>query len=152
MQINAIEKSLAQQEAASQTASMKKELQELAVQCNEAFIAAGLQDSEHPQVRKALEMCSSHMPCRAVNKEKASPAIAQLWKDQQSVHQTTTDTKQLATSVLGEDLVATLTEDKHQPPDVSLGPNSLKKTVMLHSVCSSTLKTPGYSVAPMYVF
>lgn len=120
MQIHAIEKSLAQEEAASQTAILKKELQQFAVQCNKAFIAAGLQDSAHPEVRKALEICSSHMPCRVVKKEKASPAIAKLWKEDQSVKQTTVDTKQLATSVLGEDLVATLTEDKHQPPDVSL--------------------------------
>ena len=127
---------MAQQEAASQTATMKKQLQELAAQCNQAFVAAGLQDSAHPQVRKALELCSSYMTCSVANKEKASPAISNLWKDdQQKINQTTMDTKQLATSVLGEDLVATLTEDKHQPPDVSL--KQLLITAWANHGCSS---------------
>ena len=119
VQIHAIEKSLAQQETATQTATLKKELQELAAQCNKAFIVAGLKESAHPEVRKALELCSSHLTCRATNKEKALPPIAGLWKEQQSFSQTIEDKKELATSVLGEDLVATLTEDKHQLPDVS---------------------------------
>ena len=53
-QIHAIEKSLAQQETATQTATLKKELQELAAQCNKAFIVAGLKESAHPEVRKLL--------------------------------------------------------------------------------------------------
>ena len=111
---------MTQQEAASQTATMKKQLQELAAQCNQAFVAAGLQDSAHPQVRKALELCSSYLQCSQQG-ESFTSNFQYLGKDdQQKVNQTTMDTKQLATSVLGEDLVATLTEDKHQPPDVSL--------------------------------
>lgn len=110
---------MVQQEAATQTAVLKKELQELATQCKKAFIVAELQESAHPEIQKAIELCSSHLTHRAVNKGKAPPPIAELWNDQQSCSQTSMDIKELATSVLGEELVTTFTEDKHQPPDVS---------------------------------
>ena len=107
---------MTQQEAASQTATMKKQLQELAAQCNQAFVAAGLQDSAHPQVRKALELCSSYLQCSQQGESFTS--------NFQSLEGRPTKSKPdhhgHETVGLGEDLVATLTEDKHQPPDVSL--------------------------------
>lgn len=122
MQIHEIEQSMVWQEAESKVSALKKELHVLAAECKKAFVAGGLQDSSVSQVRKALELCSSYTKCSTdvMIKDKASPHIAELWKNDPGINETTTDKKQLATAVLGAGLVDTLTEDNHQPPDVSV--------------------------------
>ena len=101
-------------------ASLKKELLELSAECRKAFAAAGLEDSDNPQVQKALQLCSSHATNQNTGvRTKAAVAIGGLWKRDGCEEEIPVDRKELATSILGEDLVATLTEESHQPPDVS---------------------------------
>ena len=109
---------MARQEEESKVTAVKKDLRVLAAECKKAFVAGGLQNSLHPQVRRAVEVCSSYTTC-STDTMKASPHIAELWKTDVGLSEMPTDKKQLATSVLGASLVETLTEDKRQPPDVS---------------------------------
>lgn len=79
---------------------MKKELNVLAVECRKAFEVARLVDSIQPQIRKAVDLCSSYSPTisKLINREAASRT---LWKENKREHQMAMDKKELATSVLG---------------------------------------------------
>ncbi len=123
LQVREIEHSLAQLRAESQVISLKKELLELSTECSKAFAAAGLENSDNPQIRKALDLCSSHVTSShgtGVGHTKAAVAIGRLWKRDGQEQETSVDRKEMATSILGEDLVATLVEENCRPPDVSL--------------------------------
>ena len=118
-----IEQFLAREAAESKVTTLKKELHTLAVECNKAFQVAGLHKNSHPQIAKALELCSSHTTTtptpqsEGISHGKASSRIADLWRNEIPV-QDTGDEKTLATSILGAKLVETLNEDNHQQPDV----------------------------------
>ena len=78
-----------------------------------------MQCSQH-EVQEALNMCSLYLPQKTTSKLTPSLSIAELWKEQPGGSPSGNSIKELATSVLGEDLVTTFTEDLHHPPDVSL--------------------------------
>ena len=99
-------------------ASLKKELHVLSTECWKAFAAAGLEDSDHPQIKRTLELCSSYISSSTRAKTDVC-AIGTLWKEDGHEQEAPVDKKELATSILGEDLVATLVEKNRQPPDVS---------------------------------
>ena len=86
-----------------------------------AFEVAGIKNSDDPKIRKAVDLCSSYLPQTARCRVTTSTSIATLWKEQQSGSELPgpVDKKELATSILGEKLVDTLTEKNQQPPDVS---------------------------------
>ena len=119
-----IEQVQAREGAESKASAMKKELHTLAVECNKAFEVAGLNKNSHPQIAKALQLCSLHTgtttpPSEVRSPRKASSSgIADLWRNEVPVRDTG-NKKALASSILGAKLVETLTEDSHQQPDVS---------------------------------
>lgn len=117
IQVREIEHSLAQLKAESHVISLKKELLELSTECRKAFAAAGLEYSDNPQIRRAFELCSTSSS-HDVHTE-AAVAIGILWKRDGHEQETSDDRKELATSILGEDLVGAMVEEKTQPPDVS---------------------------------
>ena len=86
-------------------------------------MAAGLEQSEHPQVQKAMNLCSSytHPSHKTIHKSRVSSAFGELWKKDEISEDDAAlaDQKKLATAVLGESLVDTLVERDLQPPDVS---------------------------------
>lgn len=124
IQLWEIEQALAHERTQSQLAVAKKELEVLAKECNKAFIAAGLEESRHPQIRKALDLCASSIsPSHKVECKEVAPtsAFGEIWKrDAGSAITMDLDTKEMATSILGKNLVDTLTEADKQPPDVSM--------------------------------
>ncbi len=105
-----------------QVKALKGELRLLAKECMKAFEVAGVSTSEEPQIKKAVDLCTAHLPQPTRPRKTMSTAIATLWKDQAgpSTHPCSEDRKDLATSVLGEKLVGVLTEESKQPPDVSI--------------------------------
>ena len=121
-QLFEIEQTLARQRVQSQLEAAKKELKDLAKQCSMAFKAAGMMENQHPQVRKALDLCSLHSPSHKPTQQHATSSIADLWKDDAGpeVHTMPVDKKELATSILGKSLVDTLVEENREPPDVSM--------------------------------
>ena len=121
-QLFEIEQTLARQGVQSQLEAAKKELKDLAKQCSMAFKAAGMMENQHPQVRKALDLCSLHSPSHKPTQQHATSSIADLWKDDAGpeAHTMPVDKKELATSILGKSLVDTLVEENREPPDVSM--------------------------------
>ncbi len=121
--VREIRRKLAEEEASSKVKAMSTELRVLAKECMTAFEVAGLKTSEDPQVRRAIDLCSSYLPQTTRLKATTSTAIATLWKQQPSDLELPgpSDKRELVTSVLGEKLVDTLTEKKQQPPDVRFG-------------------------------
>ena len=125
-QLFEMEQALAKERALSKLDAAKKELQVLAMECRKAFEAVGMEQSQHPQVRKALNLCSSYAsPSNKPPNKCASSTVADLWRkdlggelDNDGV--AAQDKKQLATSVLGESMVQTLVQENRQPPDVSV--------------------------------
>lgn len=99
----------------------KRELRVLAFECSRAFEAAGMENCSHPQVQKAIDLCSSYTctPSHSAPKDIASSTIATLWKRGEGDEEDIADRKELATSILGASLVNTLVEEHHEPPDVS---------------------------------
>jgi hypothetical protein len=120
--VREIKKVFAQGEVQSQLTTARKELRMLALECSQAFKAAGMEKCNHTQVQKAISLCSLHAstPCRkTAPKDVTSLAIGTLWKRGEGDEEEIADRKQLATSILGMNLVNTLTEENHEPPDVS---------------------------------
>ena len=116
-----IRRKLAEEETTSKVKELSTELRVLAKECMTAFEVAGLKNSDDPKIRKAVDLCSSYLPQTARCRVTTSTSIATLWKEQQSGSELPgpVDKKELATSILGEKLVDTLTEKNQQPPDVS---------------------------------
>lgn len=116
---------MAREGVQSQLEGVKKELQVLAGECIRAFEVARMEQSRNPQVMKAIALCSSYASPNLKPKMKpmASSAIVDLWKRDvcHEDHAVPADKKQLATSILGQNMVDTLVEENHQPPDVRLG-------------------------------
>ena len=80
---------------------------------------AEVQGSDNPQIQKAIDLCTQYIP-KAGKKLTASSSISALWKKSEERRPLSHETPQsLATAVLGENLVATITEKKQSPPDVS---------------------------------
>jgi len=95
----------------------------LANECKKAFEAAGIESSEHPQIKKAVNLCSLYAPKSHISRrnDAASSRIGKFWKsDEDLIEDKLVDRKEAAISKLGKSLVDTLLEENHQPPDVSL--------------------------------
>lgn len=95
--------------------ALKRELRELASTCLKALV--DIQDTK-PQVRQAIDMCRNYIP-KSSNRIIDNP-ISDLWKNKTSNSpKSPTNSKELATQVLGEQIVNTITERNKDPPDVS---------------------------------
>jgi hypothetical protein len=120
MQLFEIEQILAREGVQSQLEAAKKELKVLARECSMALRAVGVEQSKHPLVVKALAHCSSYYSSPAQTK-KVTCSVMDLWKGHEAdVTTIPVDKKELATTILGKNLVDTMVEEKRQPPDVSL--------------------------------
>ena len=107
--VQEIQKKIAESKTPSKEREMAVQLRVLAEECIKAFEVSGLSGSNNLQVKKVMDLCSLYAP-RAIKKATTtSSSIAALWK--QSV-ETDVSPKQapqfLATSLLGENLVATI--------------------------------------------
>ena len=73
---------LAQEGIQSQLERVMRELNILAAECNNAFLKAEMQLSQHPQIRKAMDLCSSYTASAGQKsvKDATSCAIGDLWK------------------------------------------------------------------------
>lgn len=116
-----ISNSLAVERCKSEIKDLKKALKTVATECSKAFVAAGMMESVHPQVSKAVHLCSSYTS--SANKKAVMPssAIATVWKERTSDQAlcVSSDRKEIAIATIGRKLVDTLTEEQHDPPDVS---------------------------------
>ena len=118
------EASISSRRVQSQLERVKRELNILAAECNNAFLKAEMQLSQHPQIRKAMDLCSSYTASAGQKsiKDATSCAIGDLWKRDVGPENDVlpADNKQLATCILGRSMVDTLVEEDHQPPDISI--------------------------------
>ena len=86
------------------------QLQELATECLKAFQVIDGPKSAEPQIQKAISLCMQHA---RTEKRTATSSIASLWKSQESQDvQSGATPESIATKVLGESLVSTITEKK----------------------------------------
>ncbi len=142
-----IQRQLAEERTQSQVKALTSELRVLATECMKAFEAAGLQTDDHPQVSKAVKLCSAYVSQSARRKATTSSSVvAALWKEQACTSAPvppSEDMKDLATSILGEKLVDALTEKKQDPPDVHSF-NLLYSTYTVHVFVASTM-TDSYT-------
>ena len=117
-----IRKQLVQEGATEQVKTLNAELKLMAQQCTEAFKVSGLMESENTNVRRAIDLCASYLGVPQASKvPKTTSSIATLWKQQvldESEQSTSKNPSDLASSVLGEKLMDTLTEKNREPPDV----------------------------------
>lgn len=96
------------------------ELRTLVSTCLRAFESAGMLTSESNDVKTAIEMCSSYFTSqRRVSKANLAPT-AKAWKENSASIATAGDTTQLATDILGKQLVDTIQENHREPPHVSV--------------------------------
>lgn len=99
-----------------------RQLRTLATECFKAFEVLDGQKSADPQVKKAIALCMEHAP--AVPKQAiptSTCTISSLWNAPRHREISSGETPQsMATVVLGENLVSTITEKKRTAPDVSL--------------------------------
>lgn len=118
-----IQAKIVKQETVHQVKTLKKELNILAKECAKAFEVAGLSENENPHVRRAITVCSSYVWSKPGFEQRSSKSstIERLWKQQmtETDEANRTNPSNLASTILREKLVETLTEKKHQPPDVS---------------------------------
>ena len=77
LQLDEIENVLAQEGAQSQLQAAKKELLVLARECRRAFEAVGMEQSSHPQVRKAFNLCLSYVGIHRL--KKPSTYVRPMW-------------------------------------------------------------------------
>ncbi len=116
--VQSIKRKVAEERSTDQVRSLSSDLKKLASTCHKAFEVAGLINSEQEAVKDAVELCKLHLP-QPKESKKQSSAIAHLWKKPTEETHSSKDPVKLATSVLGEKLVDTLTEKNREPPDVS---------------------------------
>ena len=114
-----IENSIMVDKFKNQLEDLKNELNSLAKEYTKAFMSTNLMDSDNPQVVKAVKLCSSHYSASGKG-VKSLPSFAAVWNDEngelKSKHG---DRKEHAKRVIGTDLVGTIIEENHEPPDVS---------------------------------
>ena len=104
------------------------QLQELATECLKAFQVMDAQKSTDPQIQKTISLCMQHARLRP-EKRTVTSSIASLWKGQGSQDvQSGATPESIATKVLGESLVSTITEIKRTAPDVSCHVNFRENT------------------------
>ena len=121
-----IENSMIVEKCQLQIKTLRNELNLLAKECTNAFVAAGMLESEDPQITKAVKLCDSYY---ASNRQKvrAFPAFVSTWKDQgDQPENDQIDQREYASLIIGKSLVETITEENHQPPDVSIDFNVTK--------------------------
>ena len=123
LKVREVGQAVAQEGLQSQLSALKKELNLLATECSKAFVAVGMEQSKHPQVKKAWDLCSTYASSALKNDQKnlTSSGIGELWKRDGNTEDAALpeDKTLLATSILGTSLVNTLVEKNHEPPDVS---------------------------------
>lgn len=110
-----------EERAEAEVKAVMMELRVLATECMKAFKAAGMEESDDPQVKKAVGLCSSYLPQTREQKQATCVTIADLWKGEkiEPAVLPSQSKRDLASSLLGQKLVDTLTEEQRQPPDVS---------------------------------
>lgn len=97
--------------------ALKKELRTLASVCLKAFESFEVVNISDPKVKQALDLCRSYVP-KSSARHVDNP-ISRVWKETTSIpHQLPKDNIQLATQVLGENIVDMITEKRREPPDV----------------------------------
>ena len=88
----------------------------LATECLKVFETAGVRTSDHLVIAKAVKLCTAYVLQSTGHKGTTLSSIfAALWKEQACMRTSTSvlpieDAKDLATSILRENLVDTLTE------------------------------------------
>ena len=124
--VKEIQQNRLQEEMQTAVQAKATEVKVLAVQCLRAFKEAKMEDSVLPQVQKAIAMCLPYVPHTEIPStlQRTTGAIATLWKKEKpgtsvDVNENAMASQAVATTILGEKLVATVMQEKHQPPDVS---------------------------------
>lgn len=109
---------VAETEAQKRGKNTACQLQGLATECLKAFRVMDTQKSTDPQIQKAISLCMQYT--HRTEERTVTSSIASLWKGQGSQDmQPCATPESIATKVLGESLVSTITEKKRTPPDVS---------------------------------
>lgn len=99
---------------------LRSELRTLASTSLKAFSSIGMLDSDHDDVIAAVKLCKSYLSASRLPKATLTSA-ARAWKESdQPPFSSNPDKTQLATDVLGEQLVDTIKEKHRQPPHVSM--------------------------------
>jgi hypothetical protein len=96
---------------------VQKELRILASVCYEAFEKL---QSTLPEATKAMILCRQYLPkARPSHDSSASTPLMELWKQTSNSGNTEPeDCVKLATTVLGGNIVSTITEEQKEPPHV----------------------------------
>ena len=96
--------------------SLRSELALLSKECLKAFEVTGLSSSTNTQVKTAIGLCHKHTASIGQQSIK-NGRLHTLWSREE--HHINEDITTVATSILGKELVDTLTELHKEPPDVS---------------------------------
>lgn len=98
---------------------LQKELRNLASVCVNAFEKI---QSTLPEATKAMILCKQHLPKARLSRDDSlsSAPLVDLWKEtcSNSGNVAPADSVELATTVLGEKIVSTITEEHKEPPHV----------------------------------
>lgn len=100
---------------------LKKELLMVASVCLKGFQSIETDDDLPSDAQKAIDLCQQYVPKPKQRRIEAS--VSELWKENCNVvsqDAIPVDKVQLATTVLGEKIVGTITEKHKDPPHVSL--------------------------------
>lgn len=97
--------------------SLRSELALLSKECLKAFEVTGLSSSTNTQVKTAIGLCHKHTASIGQQSIK-NDRLHTLWSREEH-HHINEDITTAATSILGKELVDTLTEVHKEPPDVS---------------------------------
>lgn len=99
--------------------SLRSELFQLSKECLTAFDVAGLLKSTDAQVQKAINLCQKYTS-KGSKRHTAvtNDRLQKLWSTNKHPH-TNEDITTAATSILGKELVDSITEEHREPPDVS---------------------------------
>lgn len=93
---------------------LKKELKTLASVCLQ-----GLTSGDASDIHQAVNLCHEYVP-KVKSAQPSKTIVAELWKNAASTSHCAEDKVHHATAVLGEKIVAKITEAHRDPPHVSI--------------------------------
>ena len=100
---------------ATKVTELKKELKTLASVCLQGLTSGEMQD-----VKQAVNLCHQYVPkVKATPSNASTTLVADLWRNSTATSNGTADKIEHATEVLGEKIVAKITENHRDPPHVS---------------------------------
>ncbi len=103
-----------------ETHEARIEIKHLASECKKAFDTLEAEKSSDPRVQNSIALCSAYLPGSSSKPSACNSKVAQLWKRRhEHSHPESQDTMQVASEVLGTQLVAAALEQHKEPPDVS---------------------------------